>query len=131
MKYILYVTKWLRSITAPVVSIRGIFIVNIPSSYLSSLSILIISSLYFAFFCPILSTDSPPRTKYIRKGVILMDIIFCQPVTNETISIVRERYTSLGWGEIYLRGNGNNVTELHFKWCKKHHLCFQMSPIWG
>ena len=44
-----------------------------------------------------------------------MDIIFCQPITNESISIVRERYTSLGWGEIYLRGNGNNVTELHFK----------------
>lgn len=48
-----------------------------------------------------------------------MDIVFCQPVTNETVTAVRERYSSLGWGEIYLKGTGNNVTELQFKWCKE------------
>ncbi len=46
-----------------------------------------------------------------------MDVIFCQPVTNETVSIIRGRYASLGWGEVYLVASGNNVTELHFKWC--------------
>ncbi len=46
-----------------------------------------------------------------------MDIIFCQPVTNETVSIIRKRYFSLGWGEVYLVGSGNNITGLHFKWC--------------
>ncbi len=48
-----------------------------------------------------------------------MDIIFCQPVTNETVTVVRERYFSLGWGEIYLRGSGSNVIELQFKWCNE------------
>ncbi len=48
-----------------------------------------------------------------------MDIIFCQPVTTETVPAIRERYSSLGWGEIYLRATGSCVTELHFKWCKK------------
>lgn len=48
-----------------------------------------------------------------------MDIIFCQSVTNETVTVVRERYSSLGWGEIYLRGTGNHVMELQFKWCKE------------
>ncbi len=48
-----------------------------------------------------------------------MDIIFCQPVTDETVSTIRERYFSLGWGEVYLRATGSNVTELHFKWCKE------------
>ena len=46
-----------------------------------------------------------------------MDIVYCQPVTDAAISIVRERYSALGWGEVYLKGNGANVTELHFKWC--------------
>ena len=46
-----------------------------------------------------------------------MNAIFCQPVTNATISAVRERYFSLGWGDVYLKGNGANVTELHLKWC--------------
>ena len=109
-----------KTITTPVVSIRGIFIVNIPISYFifftNPYNILLVLRLLLPYTkC----TGSPPRAKYIGKGVILMDIIFCQPITNETISIVRERYTSLGWGEIYLRGNGNNVTELHFKWCKE------------
>lgn len=48
---------------------------------------------------------------------MLMDTIFCQPVTNETITAVRERYFTPGWGEIYLRSTGSNVTELKFKWC--------------
>lgn len=48
-----------------------------------------------------------------------MDIIFCQPVTNETVAAVRKLYFSLGWGEVYLRGDMDNVTELHFKWCKE------------
>lgn len=46
-----------------------------------------------------------------------MDIVFCQPATNETVSIVRDRYASLGWGEVRLLGSGSNVMELHFKWC--------------
>ena len=46
-----------------------------------------------------------------------MDIVFCQPVTNETVTAVRERYFSLGWGELQLRGSGSHVTELQFKWC--------------
>lgn len=46
-----------------------------------------------------------------------MDIIFSQPVTNETVSIVRSRYNSLGWGEVRLLASGSNVTELCFKWC--------------
>lgn len=46
-----------------------------------------------------------------------MNVVFCQPVTNETIAVVRERYFSLGWGEIYLHATGTNVTELEFKWC--------------
>ncbi len=46
-----------------------------------------------------------------------MDIIFCQPVTNETVPIVRSRYNSLGWGEVRLLGAGSSVTELRFKWC--------------
>ena len=45
-----------------------------------------------------------------------MAIIVCQPVTNKTISTIRKRYGSLGWGEIRLVGSGNNVTGLHFKW---------------
>lgn len=48
-----------------------------------------------------------------------MDVIFCQPVTNETVSSVRERYFSLGWGEVGLIGTGSNVTELRFKWCSE------------
>ena len=48
-----------------------------------------------------------------------MDIIFYQPVPNETVTPVRERYSSLGWGEIYLQGSGNNVIALQFKWCKE------------
>lgn len=48
-----------------------------------------------------------------------MNIVFCQPVTNETIKTVRERYFSLGWGETSLQGTGSDVTELHFKWCKE------------
>lgn len=48
-----------------------------------------------------------------------MDTIFCQSVTNETVSIVRERYSSFGWGEVRLIATGSNVTELHFKWCAK------------
>ncbi len=48
-----------------------------------------------------------------------MDIVFCQSVTNETLSIVRQRYFSLGWGEISLLGTGTDVTELHFKWTKE------------
>lgn len=43
-----------------------------------------------------------------------MDIVFCQPATNETISIVRDRYALFGWGEVRLLGSGSNVTELHF-----------------
>ena len=49
---------------------------------------------------------------------MLMDIIVCQSVTNETISIVRDRYNSLGWGEVRLLASGSNVTELCFKWCR-------------
>ena len=48
-----------------------------------------------------------------------MDIIFCQPATNETVADVRKLYFALGWGEVYLRGDVGNVTELHFKWCKE------------
>lgn len=46
-----------------------------------------------------------------------MDIVFCQPVTDETEAIVRKRYFSLGWGEVQLRGSGHQITELYFKWC--------------
>lgn len=53
-----------------------------------------------------------------------MDIIFYQPVTNETVTPVRERYSSLGWGEIYLQGSGNNVIALQFKWCKEEPFLF-------
>lgn len=48
---------------------------------------------------------------------MLMDIIFCQPVTNETVSDVRRRYSALGWGEVRLLASGSSVTELRFKWC--------------
>lgn len=48
-----------------------------------------------------------------------MNIVFCQPVTNETIEAVRKRYFSLGWGETYLLATGCNVTELQFQWCKE------------
>lgn len=48
-----------------------------------------------------------------------MNIIFCQPVTNETLTSVRERYFSLGWGEVYLLGTESNVIELRFQWCKE------------
>ncbi len=60
-----------------------------------------------------------------------MDIIFYQPVTNETVTPVRERYSSLGWGEIYLQGSGNNVIALHSNGVRKNHSCFQMFLIWG
>ncbi len=53
-----------------------------------------------------------------------MNIIFCQPVTDETINTVRERYFSLGWGEYQLRGSGNHVTELLFRWCQKEPYSF-------
>lgn len=45
------------------------------------------------------------------------EIVFCQPVTNKTVSIVRDRYSQLGWGEVCLLGSGSNVTQLRFKWC--------------
>ena len=48
-----------------------------------------------------------------------MDIVFCQPVTNKTVNTVRERYFSLGWGEVYLQATGSNIIELQFKWCKE------------
>ncbi len=47
-----------------------------------------------------------------------MDVIFSQPVTNETVSAVSDLYSSLGWGQVYIVGSGSDVTELHFRWCK-------------
>ena len=48
-----------------------------------------------------------------------MDIIYAQSVTSETVPSVRKRYSSLGWGEVYLKGTGSCVTELYFKWCRE------------
>lgn len=59
-----------------------------------------------------------------RKWKMRMDIIFCQPVTDETVSTVQERYFSLGWGEYQLRGSGNHVAELLLKWDQKEPYSF-------
>lgn len=45
------------------------------------------------------------------------EIVFCQPITNETVSVIRDSYFQLSWGEVCLLGSGSNVTQLHFKWC--------------
>lgn len=53
-----------------------------------------------------------------------MDIIFCQPITDETLDIVRERYFPLGWGEIQLRSSDGHAAELRLKWCRKEPVIF-------
>lgn len=48
-----------------------------------------------------------------------MKIVFYQPITDETDSIVSERYYSLGWGMLGIFGSLDRIVGRSFIWCSE------------
>ena len=42
-----------------------------------------------------------------------------QLLTPDLIDEIRSRYTSIGWGEVYIRFSGENLVCLTFRWTKE------------